>query len=65
MAKLLNQKNASVNLEPFEIFKVLSVDTRIGIIELLKSKGPLGANNIAEQIGATPAAISQHLKVLR
>ncbi len=65
MAKLLNQKYVSMNLEPSEMFKVLSVDTRIRIIELLKSKGPLGAKNIAELIGVTPAAISQHLRILR
>jgi DNA-binding transcriptional ArsR family regulator len=43
----------------------LGVETRIKIIELLKSKGPLGAKNIAEVFGITPAAVSQHLKVLR
>ena len=62
---MLNQKYVSMNLEPSEMFKVLSVDTRVRIIELLKSKGPLGAKNIAELIGVTPAAISQHLKILR
>jgi len=41
------------------------VETRIRIIDLLKSKGPLGAKNIAELIGITPAAVSQHLKILR
>ena len=65
MAKLLNQRNISMNLEPSEMFKVLGVDTRIRIIELLKSKGPFGAKNIAELIGVTPAAVSQHLKILR
>lgn len=48
-----------------EMFKVLSVETRVKIIELLKSKGPLGAKNIAELVGITPAAVSQHLKILR
>ena len=50
---------------PSEIFKVLSVETRVKIIELLKSKGPLGAKNIAGLIGITTAAVSQHLKILR
>lgn len=50
---------------PSEIFKVLAVETRIRIIDLLKSKGPLGAKNIAELVGITPAAVSQHLKILR
>ncbi len=48
-----------------EIFKVLGVETRVRIIELLKSRGPLGVKNIAEIFGITPAAVSQHLKVLR
>ncbi len=65
MAKLLNHKYVSINSEPFEMFKVLAVDTRVRIIELLKSRGPLGAKNIAELIGVTPAAVSQHLKILR
>lgn len=54
-----------MKLEPSEIFKVLGVETRVKIIDLLKSKGPLGAKSIAERIGITPAAVSQHLKILR
>lgn len=54
-----------MKLDPSEMFKVLGVETRVRIIELLKSKGPLGAKNIAEIFGITPAAVSQHLKVLR
>jgi len=54
-----------MNLEPSEMFKVLGVQTRIKIIDLLKSKGPLGAKNIAELVGITPAAVSQHLKILK
>ena len=51
--------------EPSDIFKALSVETRVKIIELLKTKGPLGVNIIAKRIGVTPAAISQHLKILK
>lgn len=47
------------------MFKVLGVKTRVKIIELLKSKGPLGVKYIAEVLGITPSAVSQHLKVLR
>lgn len=54
-----------MKLEPFEVLKALAVETRVKIIDLLKSKGPLGAKNIAEMIGITPAAVSQHLKILR
>jgi len=54
-----------MKLDPSEIFKVLAVETRVRIIELLKSKGPLGVNNIAELVGITPSAVSQHLKILK
>ncbi|MBW2237778.1 MAG: metalloregulator ArsR/SmtB family transcription factor [Deltaproteobacteria bacterium] len=54
-----------MKIEPFEIFKVLSVDTRVKIIELLKAQGPLGAKDISAAIGITTAAVSQHLKILK
>ena len=48
-----------------ELFKVLGVESRIKILELLKHKGPLGANELSEKLGITPSAVSQHLKILR
>jgi DNA-binding transcriptional ArsR family regulator len=54
-----------MKLEPSEMLKALAVETRVRIIDLLKSKGPFGAKSIAELIGITPAAVSQHLKILR
>lgn len=54
-----------MGLGPSDVFKALSVDTRLKIIELLKSRGPLGVKTIAEELGVTPSAISQHLRVLR
>ncbi|MDO8723133.1 MAG: metalloregulator ArsR/SmtB family transcription factor [Syntrophales bacterium] len=54
-----------MTIEPSEIFKVLSVETRVKIIELLKGQGPLGAKEIAATIGITTAAVSQHLKILK
>lgn len=54
-----------MSLEPSEMFKALAVETRVKIIELLKSEGPAGAKKIAERVGITPAAVSQHLKILR
>jgi ArsR family transcriptional regulator len=48
-----------------EKFKVLGVETRVRIVELLKEKGELGSKEISEKIGITPAAVSQHLKVLK
>lgn len=50
---------------PAEMFKALAVDSRVKIIELLKAKGPLGVKNISESLGITPAAVSQHLKILK
>ena len=54
-----------MKIEPSEIFKVLSVETRVKIIELLKCQGPLGPKDIAATIGITTAAVSQHLKILK
>jgi ArsR family transcriptional regulator len=52
-------------LEPSVICKVLSVETRLKIIKILKTKGPLGAQDIAGHLRVSTAAISQHLKLLR
>lgn len=54
-----------MEIEPSEMFKALAVETRVKIIDLLKTKGPLGAKKISEQLGITPAAVSQHLRILR
>ena len=54
-----------MTIEPSEIFKVLSVETRVKIIELLKARSPLGTKDIAATIGITIAAVSQHLKILK
>jgi DNA-binding transcriptional ArsR family regulator len=48
-----------------EMFKVLGVESRLGIIELLKQKGPLGVTEMSRTLGITPSAVSQHLKVLK
>ena len=48
-----------------ELFKVLSVESRLKIVELLKRRGSLGVNDMAADLGITPSAVSQHLKVLR
>jgi len=49
----------------WELFRILGVDTRLRIIELLAEKGPIGTAEIAGKLGVTPAAVSQHLTVLR
>lgn len=50
--------------ESAELFKILSVDKRIEIIELLK-KEPMSVNAIADVLGISQSAVSQHLRVLR
>ena len=47
-----------------ELFKILSVDKRIEIIELLK-KEPMSVNSLAGALGVTQSAVSQHLRVLK
>ncbi len=54
-----------MKLNPAYMFKVLGVETRIRMIDLIKTKGPLGAKSIAEDLGITTAAVSQHLKILK
>jgi ArsR family transcriptional regulator len=46
------------------VFKVLSVDTRVRIVQLLKGRA-LCVNALANRLGVTPAAVSQHLRILR
>jgi ArsR family transcriptional regulator len=48
-----------------ELFKALSGENRIRIIQLLKTSGPLGSKKIAVALGITPAAVSQHLRALK
>ena len=47
-----------------ELFKILSVDKRIEIIEFLKKK-PMSVNALADKLGVTQSAVSQHLRVLK
>lgn len=50
--------------EAAELFKILSVDKRIEIIELLKREA-MSVNAIADALGITQSAVSQHLRVLK
>jgi len=52
-------------IEPADIFKILSVETRVKIIELLKTNGALGVKEISNRLRITPPAVSQHLKILK
>ena len=46
------------------LFKVLADKQRRDILEMLKG-GPLNAGEIAKRLGATPAALSYHLRLLK
>jgi len=46
------------------MFKIMSVDTRLRMIQLLKRRC-LCVNALASSLEITPAAVSQHLRVLR
>lgn len=46
------------------LFKVLSVGSRVRIVELLKERS-LCVDALAKALDITPAAVSQHLRVLR
>jgi DNA-binding transcriptional ArsR family regulator len=54
-----------MTLTKAEMFKTLGVENRIRIIDLLKSAGPLGVNELSQALEITPSAVSQHLKILR
>ena len=54
----MNQKKTA------ELFKVLSVDQRIEIIEALKNK-PLSVNVLAKRLKISQSAVSQHLRILK
>ncbi len=47
-----------------ELFKILSVDRRIEIIESLKRE-PMNVNSLADKLGISQSAVSQHLRVLK
>ena len=47
-----------------QVFAVLATDARVRITRLLK-EGPLCVNALARRLQITPAAVSQHLRVLR
>jgi DNA-binding transcriptional ArsR family regulator len=47
-----------------EIFKMLADATRVGIVLALRD-GELSVNTLAEVVGKSPAAVSQHLAKLR
>ena len=47
-----------------EIFKILSVNSRIQILQLIKQRS-MCVNALSRHLGITSAAVSQHLRILR
>jgi DNA-binding transcriptional ArsR family regulator len=47
-----------------QVFKLLSDDTRVRILQILK-KRPLCVTELTSQLGITCSATSQHLRLLR
>lgn len=47
-----------------ELFKVLSVDARVRILQLLKGRS-LCVNALAGRLDITQGAVSQHLRIMR
>jgi len=47
-----------------KVFRALSVETRVRIVQLLKKRA-LCVNVLAAQLKVTSAAVSQHLRILR
>jgi len=54
-----------MNLSPESIIPALAEPHRRQIVELLASRGRMNATDISKRFEVTPAAVSQHLKVLR
>ncbi len=46
------------------LLKVLSVGTRVRIVQLLKGRS-LCVNALADRLDVTPGAVSQHLRIMR
>ena len=46
------------------LLKVLSVETRVRIVQLLKGRA-LCVNALASRLNVTPGAVSQHLRIMR
>ena len=55
---------ADSSSELAQIFKALSADTRIRILEMLREQ-PLCVNALAARLNVTHSAVSQHLRVLK
>lgn len=56
--------HGSQSAKATRVFRALSVEARVRMLELLKVRA-LCVNALARELKITPAAVSQHLRVLR
>ena len=47
------------------IFKALSSETRIMILELLQTEGPMSLTAISERLAITPGALTPHIRMMQ
>ena len=60
----LNEAHYSFLRDGLPLFKALSSETRIAILELLIKEGPMRMTAIAESLEITGGAITSHVKLL-
>ena len=58
-------KDSTLNRKIADMFRVLSVESRVQIVRLLAVRGPLCVGALAGELGISSAAVSQHLRVMR
>ncbi len=58
-------EKSSQNRQIAQLFRVLSVETRVAIVRLLAGRGPLCVGALAEELQVSSGAVSQHLRVMR
>lgn len=51
--------------EGLPVFKALSSETRIAIMELLQKEGPMSLGTIAGQLALTPGSLTPHIRMLQ
>ena len=62
---LINMKRSVKNRQIADMFKVLSVESRVQIVRLLAERGTLCVGALAKDLEISSGAVSQHLRVMR
>jgi len=58
-------KRSIQNRQIADMFRVLSVESRVQIVRLLAARGPLCVGALAGELEISSGAVSQHLRVMR